>query len=402
MIAALSRSNGIPLRYANRHGLITGATGTGKTVSLMRLAESFSSQGVPVFISDVKGDIAALSRSCPAAVLDVFGQSGQPLKSTVAAFGPDLMARALELTDTQAGCLEIGFAWSRDTGFPLHSLADLRQLLQAMAASPESMALAYGQVSRSSIGVIQRALLRLETQGGKQFFGLPQFDIAALLQEIWDNESPINPRGLVSILDSVRLISSPRVYAAFLLWLLQELWERLPEIGDCDKPRLVMFFDEAHLLFADCPAALLRRIEQTVRLIRSKGVGVYFVSQSVDDVPQIIRQQLAHTVAHDRSLAVGTARFQTMTAAGQPAKPVTVRVDLPACPLGALSESEMARFAPLPELPLPAAGQPSLSSVTTACGLVLAAVAAMLWKFSGMTWTPIGIGLAAAFLTMKP
>lgn len=332
-VAALSRTIGIPLNYANRHGLITGQTGTGKTVSLMRLAESFASQGVPVFVSDVKGDIAALSRSCPATVYDVFGKSGIPLKASIQGIGADLLARALELTDTQSGCLEIAFAYADIMALPLATIDDLRAVLAAMLAAREHVSRTYGQVSPASIGVIQRALLRLEAQGAKQFFGTPSFDVAALLQP-----------GLVSILDSTRLIDSPRVYGAFLLWLLGELRQRLPEVGDLEKPRLVMFFDESHLLFQDCPAALLRRIEQTVRLIRSKGVGVYFVSQSAADIPDLIRQQLAHRIEHSRALPVGTAIVETMTAAGQPAKPVKVQIDKPACDLGALSVQEQSRF----------------------------------------------------------
>lgn len=299
--AALSRSAGIPLRFANRHGLITGQTGTGKTVSLMKLAESFSAAGVPVFVADVKGDIAALSRSCPAAVLDVFGETGKPLKVTVSAMGPDLLARALELSDTQAGCLEIAFAAARDHGLHMATIDDLRAVLQSLGFQIDTSR--YGKVSAASVSVIMRALLRLEMQGANRFFGNPQFDVADLL-----DTTP----GLVSILDSVRLINSPRVYGAFLLWLLSDLWERLPEIGDCDKPRLVMFFDEAHLLFQDCPPALLRRIEQTVRLIRSKGVGVYFVSQSPDDVPPAVREQLAFRIQHSRALRIGQAELSVV------------------------------------------------------------------------------------------
>lgn len=345
--AALSRTIGIPLKYANRHGLITGQTGTGKTVSLMRLAESFSSQGVPVFCADIKGDLAALSRSCPATVYDVFGKAGTPLNATISGIGADLLARALELSDTQAACLEIAFAYASAAELPLSSIDDLRAVLAAMLADREHVSRTYGQVSPASVGVIQRALLRLESQGAKQFFRAPSFDVAALLQP-----------GLLSILDSTRLINSPRVYGAFLLWLLSELWQRLPEVGDLEKPRLVMFFDESHLLFQDCPPSLSRRIEQTIRLIRSKGVGVYFVSQSAADIPDLIRQQLAHRIEHSRALPVGTAVVETMTAAGQPAKPVKVQVEKPACELGALSDIEQSRFQPavVPAAELPRSG----------------------------------------------
>ncbi|QXV73545.1 protein of unknown function DUF853 [Rhizobium phage RHph_X2_30] len=353
--AALSRHAGIPLNMACRHGLITGQTGTGKSVSLMRLAESFSKAGVPVFLADVKTDLAALSRSCPVEFLDVFGATGRPLKSTVSAFGPDLMARALELSDVQAGCLEIAFAAALDRGLPLETLAHLRAALNDIQANREAISAQYGQVSNASVGVILRALLRLEKQGGNRFFGDPQYDVADLLKsvhclsrDIQTGATTEGTFGRVSILRAERLINSPRVYAAFLLWLLSDLWERLPEVGDIEQPRLVMFFDEAHLLFQDCPSALLRRIEQTVRLIRSKGVGVYFVSQSPDDVPHIIRAQLAHRIAHDRRLPVGVANIVTMTPDGRPWDMGDCRVDLPECPLGALQDEER------PPMPAPA------------------------------------------------
>ncbi|WP_292234586.1 helicase HerA-like domain-containing protein [Mesorhizobium sp.] len=335
MFARLASHAGIPLRYANRHGLITGPTGTGKTVSLMRIAEQFSKQGVPVFLADVKSDIAALSRSCPAEILDLFGQAGKPLSASVASFGADLMARALDLSDAQAGALEIAFAFAADRRLPLNTLADLRACLAAVLAERESVSIAYGQVSSASVGVIQRALLRLETQGAARFFGSPAFDVAELLEP-----------SRVSILAADKLMSAPRVYSAFLLWLLAELYNRLPEIGDQDRPRLVFFFDESHLLFQDCPLPLLRRIEQTVRLIRSKGVGVFFVSQSAGDVPQLVREQLATRIEHDRTLPVGVARFQSIDASGRPTPILTVKADLPTCQLGALSETEARQFVP--------------------------------------------------------
>ncbi|CAM3840835.1 helicase HerA-like domain-containing protein [Agrobacterium radiobacter] len=357
--AMLNTKTGIPLNKANRHGLITGQTGTGKTVSLQRLTEQFSKAGVPVFISDVKGDIAALSRSCPTQFLDVFGQTGKPLKAAISAMGADLMARALELTDTQSGVLEIAFAYARDSGAPLATIADLRQLLSAISEDSDYVNRQYGQISKASVGVIMRALLRLETQGGNAFFGNPQFDVAALLETIEEKVQlpnfanafhgrPRSPditlvtdrRGQVSILQAERLINSPRVYAAFLLWLLTELWERLPEIGDMDKPRLVMFFDEAHLLFSEINPALLRRIEQTVRLIRSKGVGVYFVTQSPDDVPHAIREQLAFQIVHDRAYRIGQAHVSGLTQDGRPVNHGLVQIDLPECPLGALTDDE--------------------------------------------------------------
>jgi uncharacterized protein len=336
----LNRTAGIPLRYANRHGLITGQTGTGKTVTLQRLTEQFSREGVPVFIADVKGDIAALARSCPVEMLDLFGTQGEPVRVPVIAFGADLLARALELTDAQSGALEVCFAYALDSQLPLTDLADLRRVIAAVSANRESVSLAFGQVTNASLSVIQRALLRIEGQGAGRFFGLPPFDVARLLEP-----------GKVSILAADKLMHSPRVYSAFLLYMLSDLYDRLPEIGDMPAPRLAFFFDEAHLLFADCPPALLRRIEQTVRLIRSKGVGVYFVSQKADDVPPIIREQLAHVVTHDRSLPVGTARFATMDSQGKPVAPAVVKVDLPDCPLGALSDAERQPFEREPESP---------------------------------------------------
>lgn len=338
--AMLNTKTGIPLNKANRHGLITGQTGTGKTVSLQRLTEQFSKAGVPVFVSDVKGDIAALSRSCPTQFLDVFGQTGKPLTVSIASMGAELMSRAMELTDTQSGVLEIAFAYARDSGAPLATIADMRNLLSAMAEDSDYVNRQYGQVSKASIAVIMRGLLRIDQQGGNRFFGNAQFDVGNMLQAIWDQNSPINPMGLVSILQAERLINSPRVYAAFLLWLLTELWDRLPEIGDMDKPRLVLFFDEAHLLFSEINPALLRRIEQTVRLIRSKGVGVYFVTQSPDDVPHAIREQLAFQVVHDRSYRIGQAHVSGITQDGRPVNHGLVQIDLPECPLGALTDDE--------------------------------------------------------------
>ncbi|MFC5392645.1 helicase HerA-like domain-containing protein [Bosea vestrisii] len=343
----LNRSAGIPARYANRHGLITGATGTGKSVSLMRLVEQFSRAGVPAFVADVKGDIAALARSCPAVHLDLFGQVGTPIRISFQAMGADLVARALELTDAQAGVVEVAFAYAADRRFRLASIADFRAVLSRIADDAKAVSAHYGHVTVASIGVVQRALMRLESQGGREVFAASAFDVADLLEP-----------SRVSILKADRLMQSPRRYGAFLLWMLTDLYERLPEVGDLARPRLVFFFDEAHLLFQDCPAALLRRIEQTVRLIRSKGVGVYFVSQRPDDVPQVIRDQLAHRLEHDRALPVGTARFATMTADGRPAPMTTIKVDMPECPLGPLEAYELPEVTapslrPLPSRPLP-------------------------------------------------
>lgn len=331
----LNQSAGIPARYANRHGLITGATGTGKTVTLQRLAEEFSKAGASVFIADVKGDIAALTRSCPAVLLDMLGAMGTPCRVTFAAMGADLVARALELTDAQAGAVEVAFAYARDRRLRLDSIADFRAVIRELHANARQASAQYGQVSPSSLGVVQRALMRLETQGGNAMFAAPAFDVADLLAP-----------SRVSILKAESLMQSPRLYAAFLLYMLTDLYERLPEVGDIAAPRLVFFFDEAHLLFSDCPPALLRRIEQTVRLIRSKGVGVYFVSQAPGDIPQTIRDQLAHRIEHDRALPVGVARFRTMCKSGRPLDAGVVKVALPGCALGALTQQELAQLAP--------------------------------------------------------
>lgn len=367
--ASLSAKAGIPLKYANRHGLITGATGTGKTVSLMRLAESFSMQGVPVFAADVKGDLSALARTCPAQLLDVYGRDGAPLRVPVSGFGPDLFARALELSDVQAGCLEIAFAYAAARGAPLDTLQDLRDICGAMVADRQAVSAQFGLVTPASVGAIQRAVLRLETQGAAAFFGAPGFDIATLLDI--EPGGP-GPEGVVSILSGERLLHAPRLYSALLLWLLRELFQRLPEVGDMDKPRLVFIFDEAHTIFADCPAALLRSIEQTARLIRSKGVGIYFASQSPADLPEIIRNQCATRIQHDRALGVGRAHFDTLDKNGAPSVRQLIRPDLPTCPLGALSDEERARFIPPVAEILPTAGRAPRVRV----GLVLSLFAA--------------------------
>ncbi|MDE4591123.1 helicase HerA-like domain-containing protein [Sinorhizobium meliloti] len=407
--AALSRNAGIPLRYANRHGLITGQTGTGKTVTLQKLAESFSQAGVPVFISDVKGDIAALSRSCPVTFLDVFGRSGKALNVPIQAMGADILARALELSDVQAGTLEIAFAVARDNAMPLETIAHLRFVLNHLQQARESVSAIYGQVSAASVGVILRTLLRLETQGASRFFNNPQFDVAELLEKqgqgtgIPPSDDPDLPGylrsgGLVSILQAERLIESPRVYGAFLLWLLSDLYERLPEIGDIERPRLVFFFDEAHLLFQDANPALLRKVEQIARLIRSKGVGVYFVTQNPDDVPAAIREQLAFRVRHSRELAIGQADFSGIDETGRPFPARAVQVTLPDCPLGALREDERPPMPELVEAPAGAAlewqrlGKPEIVLLLF-CMVALAAVGFGLYSL----WHAGTIGRAAAF-----
>jgi len=317
------------LKYGNRHGLIAGATGTGKTVTLQILAEGFSNMGVPVFLSDVKGDLSGLAKSgsegfklhdafmkraaqikfddytyqdFPVTFWDLFGDQGHPIRTTVAEMGPLLLSRLMGLTEAQEGVLNIAFRISDDEGLPLLDLKDLRSLLVHIGENDKAISLQYGNVSNRSIGAIQRQLLVLENQGGDAFFGEPALELADIIATDADG------RGRVSILAADKLMGSPRLYATFLLWLLSELFEELPEIGNPDKPKLVFFFDEAHLLFDDAPKALVDKVEQVARLIRSKGVGVYFVTQNPDDVPEDILSQLGNRVQH--GLRAFTARDQ--------------------------------------------------------------------------------------------
>ncbi|MCI1191576.1 DUF853 domain-containing protein [Calidifontimicrobium sp. SYSU G02091] len=299
---------------ANRHGLITGATGTGKTVTLQKMAESFSAIGVPVFMADVKGDLAGISQrgtlpekvakvladrglpmptpaSCPTTLWDVFGEQGHPVRATVSDMGPLLLARMLGLNETQSGVLNLVFKIADDSGLLLLDLKDLRAMLQHVGDNAKQFTTAYGNISAASVGAIQRGLLQLEEQGGDKFFGEPMLDIADLMQTE-------GGKGVVNILAADRLMTSPRLYATFLLWMLSELFEQLPEVGDLDKPKLVYFFDEAHLLFTDAPKALVERIELVVRLVRSKGVGVYFVTQNPLDIPDTVLGQLGNRVQH--------------------------------------------------------------------------------------------------------
>jgi DNA helicase HerA-like ATPase len=298
---------------ANRHGLITGATGTGKTVTLQALAQRFSDIGVPVFMADVKGDLSGIakpgganpkvaerlkalkltvpSEGCPVAFWDVYGKSGHPVRATVSDMGPLLLGRMLGLNDTQEGVLALVFKIADDSQMLLLDLKDLRAMLQHVGDNAAQFKTAYGNVSTASIGAIQRGLLALESQGAAQFFGEPMLDIADLMQTR-------DGKGVVNILAADKLMSSPKLYASFLLWLLAELFEGLPEVGDPDKPKVVFFFDEAHLLFSEAPKALLEKVEQVVRLIRSKGVGVYFVTQNPLDVPESVLGQLGNRVQH--------------------------------------------------------------------------------------------------------
>ncbi|RYF79492.1 MAG: DUF853 family protein, partial [Comamonadaceae bacterium] len=299
---------------ANRHGLITGATGTGKTVTLQKLAEQLSSIGVPVFMADVKGDLTGISQAgsigakmantlkergidlpeplaCPVTLWDVFGEQGHPVRATVSDMGPLLLGRMLDLNETQAGVLNIVFKIADDAGLLLLDLKDLRTMLQHVGDNAKQFTTEYGNISAASVGAIQRGLLSIESQGGDKFFGEPMLDIQDFMQTA-------GGRGVINILTADKLMNAPRLYATFLLWMLSELFEQLPEIGDPDKPKLVFFFDEAHLLFNDAPKALVERIELVVRLVRSKGVGVFFVTQNPLDIPDSVLAQLGNRVQH--------------------------------------------------------------------------------------------------------
>jgi DNA helicase HerA-like ATPase len=300
---------------ANRHGLITGATGTGKTVTLQTLAEGFSKIGVPVFMADVKGDLAGISQpgsmspklaasiqerglptpepiGCPTTLWDVFGKSGHPVRATITDMGPLLLGRMLNLNDTQAGVLNMVFKIADDQGLLLLDLKDLRAMLQHVGEHARDFTTQYGNVSAASIGAIQRALLEIESQGGDAFFGEPMLNIQDFMQ------TDARGMGVINLLAADKLMNAPRLYGTFLLWMLSELFEQLPEVGDMEKPKMVFFFDEAHLLFNEAPKVLLERIEQMVRLIRSKGVGVYFVTQNPLDVPETVLGQLGNRVQH--------------------------------------------------------------------------------------------------------
>ncbi|MEQ1756083.1 MAG: helicase HerA-like domain-containing protein [Micropepsaceae bacterium] len=376
------------LSTANRHGMIAGATGTGKTATLRVLAEGFSRAGVPVFAPDIKGDLAGMCMPAevkpfiterlqkignpewkpeahPVVFWDLFGELGHPLRATVSEMGPVLLARMLQLNDTQEGVLNIVFRVADEQGLLLIDLKDLRALLVHIGESSEKYTLEYGNIATASVGAIQRALLTLENQGGEAFFGEPALNLEDLM---FTDE---NGRGAIHILASEKLFGSPKLYATFLLWLLSELYEHLPEVGDVDKPKLVFFFDEAHLLFDDASKALMDKVEQVVRLIRSKGVGVYFVSQSPLDVPDDVLGQLGNKVQHalraftpkDRKsvkavadnfrenpkfkasdivqeLAVGEALVSTLDAKGIPSVVERVLIVPPTCRMGAITPQE--------------------------------------------------------------
>ena len=342
-IAKAENFLGILPKMANRHGLIAGATGTGKTVTLQTLAEGFSSIGVPVFMADVKGDLAGMSQAgggnpkvdarvaqlgltdfkpqaSPVTFWDVFGKKGHPVRTTIAEMGPLLLARLLNLNDVQAGVINSIFKIADDKGWLLLDLKDLRAMSQHAAENSATYQTEYGNISAASVGALQRSLLQLETEGGDLLFGEPAMNLDDLMQT--DSQG----RGMINILASDQLFNSPRVYATLLLWLLSELFEKLPEVGDLEKPKLVFFFDEAHLLFTDAPQALMQKIEQVIRLIRSKGVGVYFVTQNPLDVPDIVLGQLGNRVQH--ALRAFTPRDQKAVAAAAETFRVNPKVDV--------------------------------------------------------------------------
>jgi uncharacterized protein len=372
---------------ANRHGLITGATGTGKTITLQTLAEGFSKMGVPVFMADVKGDLTGISQAgkiegklaktlvergldapesvaFPSTLWDVFGEQGHPVRTTVSDLGPLLLARMLNLNETQAGVLNLVFKIADDNGLLVLDLKDLRAMLQYVGDNAKDFTTEYGNVSAASVGAIQRGLLQIETQGGEQFFGEPMLNISDFMQTL-------DGKGVVNILAADKLMSSPRLYATFLLWMLSELFEQLPEVGDLEKPKLVFFFDEAHLLFNEAPKALIERIELVVRLVRSKGVGVYFVTQNPLDIPDSVLAQLSNRVQHAlraytprdqkavkataqtmrqkpgldietaiTELAVGEALISFLDAKGRPCETERVYVLPPGSQIGPISDTQ--------------------------------------------------------------
>jgi DNA helicase HerA-like ATPase len=375
-------------RYGNRHGMIAGATGTGKSVSLMTMAEGFSALGVPVFLADVKGDLAGLSQAGggnakidqriaqmkldwkaaanPVVFWDIYGALGHPVRTTISEMGPTLLGRLMELNDTQEGVLEIVFKLADDEGLLLLDLKDLRALLNFASENAKEISAKYGLISPTSVAAIQRAVLSLDQAGADQFFAEPALDLADFMRQ------DMSGRGIINVLAADKLILKPKLYSTFLLWLLSELFERLPEVGDLDQPKLVFFFDEAHLLFDDAPPALVQRVEQVVRLIRSKGVGVYFCSQNPDDVPDVILGQMGNRVQHAlraftprdqkavkaaaetfapnpkvkdvagaiKELAVGEALVSTLQDGGIPLPVERALIAPPHCRLGAITDVE--------------------------------------------------------------
>ena len=354
----------LPLRFSNRHGLITGATGTGKTVTLQRLAEQFSAAGVPVFAADVKGDLSGIATASPVAFWDVFGRKGHPIRTSVQEMGPVLLSRMLNLNETQAGTLTIALKRAEDQADFLLTLDDLRWQLQDMQDDRETVCQVYGNITASSIATIQRNILTLEQQGGAKLFGERPFDINDFMRVL-------DGRGVVNLLHADDLMEAPKLYGTLIFWLLTELFRKLPEAGDLDKPKLVFFFDEAHLLFKDAPKHLLESIERIVRLVRSRGVGVYFVTQSPADVPDNVLAQLGNRVQHALraytpkeqrfvkaaarafrpnktinveeavlSMGVGEALISTLVDDGVPMPVERIKVTKPSGQLGPLSDLE--------------------------------------------------------------
>jgi DNA helicase HerA-like ATPase len=376
-------------KYANRHGMVAGATGTGKSVSLMLLAEGFSKLGVPVFLADVKGDLAGLSQAGvmndklkaridklglawsatanPVVYWDIYGKAGHPVRTTVSEMGPNLLGRLLELNDTQSGVLEVVFKAADDEGLLLLDLKDLRALLVYASENAKELSQHYGLISPTSIAAIQRALLSLEQAGADQFFGEPALDLNDFMRQ------DLSGHGIDNILAADQLILKPKLYTTFLLWMLSELFETLPEVGDLEQPKLVFFFDEAHLLFDDAPPALRQRVEQVVRLIRSKGVGVYFCSQNPDDLPDVILGQMGNRIQHAlraftprdqkavkaaaetfapnpkvkvvdviTQLGVGEALVSTLQEGGVPLPVERALIASPGCRIGTVTDAERA------------------------------------------------------------
>ncbi|MCC0038104.1 MAG: DUF853 domain-containing protein [Brucellaceae bacterium] len=389
------------LKYANRHGLVTGATGTGKTVTLQILAEGFSNAGVPVFCADIKGDLSGISmigeakdfllkraetikldpyefQEFPVIFWDLFGEQGHPIRTTITEMGPLLLSRLMDLSDAQEGVMNIAFRIADEEGLALLDMKDLQAMLANMAERASEIGARYGNVSKQSVGAIQRSLLVLEQQGGTHFFGEPALKIADIMRTTRDG------RGAINVLAADKLMTSPRLYATFLLWLLSELFEELPEVGDPDRPRLVFFFDEAHLLFDEAPRALIERVEQVVRLIRSKGVGVYFVTQNPLDVPETVLSQLGNRIQHAlraytpreqkavktaadtfrpnpefdcaeaiTQLGVGEALVSTLEAKGVPSMVQRTLIRPPAGRMGPITDAERAKLVAMS----PVAGQ---------------------------------------------
>jgi DNA helicase HerA-like ATPase len=409
-------------RYANRHGLITGTTGGGKSITLMKLAEGFSDAGVSTFVVDAKGDLSALARSTPARFLDVFGELGQPARLSIERLGVELLARVLALSDAQAGVLDVLFAYAQARRLSVHSVADLNAIIRAVRGESEKVRHQFGHVTPTTLNAIGRAVLRLEREGARQAFDSHSFDFAQLFGERGDGTT-IDGRGPVNILSAARLLRSTSLYGAFILYLLTDLFERMPEAGDLDRPRLVLFIDEAHLLFQDAAASLVQRVERIIRLIRSKAVGVYLVTQSPADIPPNIAGQLGNRIQHalrattpadarairaaadslpsnpriDAAVAigrlgVGECLVSTIGPSGEPNLVERVRVALPRCPLRVLAPEERPTApVPAPALAATAGGPGGVTSalVVDPASQILAAflVAAVL----------AGVGVVAVF-----